>query len=61
MPHELSVKNKVNRFKICDTPLKRNEIEPFRKRMITGDEKWINYEKIIRKKSQKKRDKQLRS
>jgi len=31
--------------------LKRNEIEPFLKRMITGDEKWISYDNPIRKRS----------
>ena len=29
--------------------LKRNEIEPFLKRMITGDKKWITYDKPTRK------------
>ena len=35
VPHELSVKNMMDRINICDTLLKRNEIEPFLKRMIT--------------------------
>jgi len=39
VPHELSVRNMMDRINICDTLLKRNEIEPFLKRMITGDEK----------------------
>ncbi|XP_012059583.1 PREDICTED: histone-lysine N-methyltransferase SETMAR-like, partial [Atta cephalotes] len=39
--HELSVRNMMDRINICDTLLKRNEIEPFLKRMIIGDEKWI--------------------
>ena len=43
IPHELSVRNMMDRINICDTLLKRNEIEPFLKRMITGDEKWITY------------------
>ena len=43
-------------FKICDTLLKRNEIEPLKNRFITGDEKWIKYENIIRKRSWKMRD-----
>jgi len=30
---------------ICESLLKRNEIEQFLKRFITGDEKWIMYEK----------------
>ena len=44
-------------FNICDTLLKRNEIEPFPKRSITGDEKWVKYENIVRKRLWKKRDK----
>ena len=34
----------MDRINICDTLLKRNEIEPFLKRMITNDEKWITYD-----------------
>ncbi|KAG5305564.1 SETMR methyltransferase, partial [Acromyrmex insinuator] len=49
VPHELSVKNMMNRINICDTLLKQNEIEPFLKRMITGDEKWITYDNPTRK------------
>ena len=41
MPYELSVENKMDRLNICDTLLKRNEIKPFLKRIITGDEKWV--------------------
>ena len=38
--------------------MKRNEIEPFLKRMITGDEKWITYDNPTRKRSWiKKREK----
>ncbi|XP_011053166.1 PREDICTED: histone-lysine N-methyltransferase SETMAR-like [Acromyrmex echinatior] len=51
VPRELSVKNMIDRINICDTLLKRNEIEPFLKRMITGDEKWITYDNRTRKRS----------
>jgi len=51
VPHELSVRNMMDRINICDTLLKRNEIEPFLKRMITGDKKWITYDNPTRKKS----------
>ena len=37
VPHELSVKKKMDRLDICDMLLKCNEIEPFLKRIITGD------------------------
>ncbi|KAG5338747.1 SETMR methyltransferase, partial [Acromyrmex charruanus] len=51
VPHELSVKNMMDRINICDTLLKRNKIEPFLKRMITDDEKWITYDNRTRKRS----------
>ena len=46
VPHELNVRNMMDRINICDTLLKWNEIKPFMKRMeeITGDEKWITYD-----------------
>ncbi|XP_029156095.1 histone-lysine N-methyltransferase SETMAR-like [Nylanderia fulva] len=36
VPHELSAKNMIDRINICDALLKRNEIEPFLKRVITA-------------------------
>ena len=41
----------MDRINICDTLLKRNEIEPFLKRMITDDGKWITYDNPTGKKS----------
>ena len=49
--HELTVKNLMDRVFICESLLKRNEIEPFLKRMITGDENWITYDNNVRKRS----------
>ncbi|GBP54595.1 Histone-lysine N-methyltransferase SETMAR [Eumeta japonica] len=34
-PHELTERNLMNRVHICDSLLKRNEMEPFSKRLIT--------------------------
>lgn len=51
VPHDLTVKNLLNRISICETLLKRNEIDPFLKRMITGDEKWVTYDNNVRKRS----------
>jgi len=39
VPHDLTVKNLMDRISICESLLKRIEIEPFLKRLITGDEK----------------------
>ena len=36
--------------------LKRNETDPFLKRIITGDEKWVVYDNGVRKRSWNKRD-----
>ncbi|GFY15344.1 mariner transposase [Trichonephila clavipes] len=41
----------MNRILICEALAKRNEIDPFLKRMVTGDEKWITYNNIVRKRS----------
>ncbi|XP_014602089.1 PREDICTED: histone-lysine N-methyltransferase SETMAR-like isoform X2 [Polistes canadensis] len=41
VPYNLTIKNLMDRIFICESLLKRNEIEPFLKRLITGDEKWI--------------------
>ena len=51
VPHELTVKNLMDRVSICEPLLKRNEIKQFFKRMITGDEKWITYDNNVRKRS----------
>ena len=55
MPHKLTARNLINRIEICDTLLKRIEMEPFLKRLITGDEKWIKYENVKRNRSWSKR------
>ena len=49
--HELSQKNLDDRIVICTSLLARNKIESFLNRMITGDEKWITYNNIVRKKA----------
>ena len=34
----------------CDSLLKRNEIDPFLKRLIIGDQNWIVYNNVNQKK-----------
>ena len=41
IPHELKEIHLTKRINACDLHLKRNEFNPFLKRIITGDEKWI--------------------
>lgn len=46
VPHELMEKNLLDRISACDSLLKRNEIDPFLKRMVTSDEKWVVYNNV---------------
>ena len=56
IPHELKEIHLTKRINACDLHLKRNEFDPFLKRIITGDEKWIVYNNVVRKRSWSKRD-----
>ncbi|EZA46787.1 Histone-lysine N-methyltransferase SETMAR, partial [Ooceraea biroi] len=49
--HELKEIHLTERIDICDSLLKREENDPFLKRMITGDEKSIVYNNVKRKRS----------
>jgi histone-lysine N-methyltransferase SETMAR len=51
IPHKLSEKNLLDRILISESLLNRQKLEGFLKRLITGDEKWIMYDNIKRKKS----------
>ncbi|GFT94900.1 histone-lysine N-methyltransferase SETMAR [Trichonephila clavipes] len=49
VPHQLTPKSMMDRISICKAPTKRNEIDPFLKRMVTEDEKWVTYDNIVQK------------
>ncbi|GFW36006.1 histone-lysine N-methyltransferase SETMAR [Trichonephila clavipes] len=49
--HQLTPKNVMDRISICEALAKRNEIDPFLKRMVTGEEKGVTYDNIVRKRS----------
>lgn len=51
LPHELNDRQLQKRWDVCDILLKKNSTEPFLKRVITGDEKWILYRNVTQKKS----------
>ncbi|GFY08977.1 hypothetical protein TNCV_4661681 [Trichonephila clavipes] len=51
MQHQLRPKNMMDRISICKALSKRNEIDPFLKWIVTGDEKWVTYYNIVRKRS----------
>ncbi|GFU91220.1 histone-lysine N-methyltransferase SETMAR [Trichonephila clavipes] len=49
--YQLTPKNMMDQISICEALAKRNEIDPFIKRLVTGDEKWVTYYNIMRKRS----------
>ncbi|XP_039305170.1 histone-lysine N-methyltransferase SETMAR-like [Solenopsis invicta] len=49
VPYELTQKDLMDRISICESLLNRNKIDPFLKRMIIDDEKWVTYDNIKRK------------
>ncbi|GBP20884.1 Histone-lysine N-methyltransferase SETMAR [Eumeta japonica] len=49
--YELIERNVMNRTLIFDSLLKRNETEPFSKRLIASDEKWNACDENVRKRS----------
>ena len=51
----------TKRIPICDSLLKRNENDPFLKRIITGDEKWVVYDNFVQKRLWSKRDEPAQS
>lgn len=59
VPHDLSEKNLIDRISICDSLIKCNENDLFFKRIVTGDEKWVIYNNMVRKRSWGKRSEKL--
>ncbi|GFW02431.1 putative DD34D transposase [Trichonephila clavipes] len=53
--HQLTPKNMMDRISICKALTKHNEIDPSLRRMVIGDEKWVTYDSIVRKRSWSKR------
>ena len=51
VPHKLNEIQLTKRISICDSLLKRNSTDPFLKRIITGDEKWVVHDNVVRKRS----------
>ena len=61
VPHKFNEIQLTKRISICDSLLKRNETDPFLKRIITGDEEWVVYDNVVRKRSWSKRDEPAQS
>ena len=51
VPHKLNEIQLTKRISICDSLLKREENNPFLKRIIMGDEKCVVYDNVVRKRS----------
>ena len=49
------------RISICDSLLKRKKTDQFLKRIITSDEKWVDYDNVVRKILWSKRDEPAQS
>ncbi|GFU44545.1 hypothetical protein TNCV_1506581 [Trichonephila clavipes] len=49
--NQLTLKDMRGRISICKALTKRNEIDQFLKRMVSGDEKWVTCYNIVRKRS----------
>ncbi|XP_023217668.1 histone-lysine N-methyltransferase SETMAR-like [Centruroides sculpturatus] len=58
VPHDLSEANCQQRLNICISLLSRFEREPFLDRLVTGDEKWVIYDNVTRKRQRTDKDKQ---
>lgn len=61
VPYEFKKIYFTKRIDICDSLLKRERNYSFWKRMIAGDEKWIVYNNIERKRSWSKRDEHVQN
>ena len=46
--HTTTQKNSFARIDACESLLNRNKIDPFLKRMVTVDEKWVSYDNMKR-------------
>ena len=56
VPHVLTERNLLRRINDCDTLIRRQRNDPFLKRIVTGDEKWVVYNNVKRKRSWSKKD-----
>ncbi len=61
VPHELSEENRQQRINVCTSLLSRQTQCSFLDRIVTGDEKWILYESVTRKRQWVDKDQQAAS
>lgn len=51
VPHALTDRNKAQRLSICKILQEKQQCDPFLCDLITGDEKWVLYNNVIKKKN----------
>ena len=51
VPHHLTARQREERISSCVSLLSRNRREPFLDRMVTGDEKWVLYRNVKRRRT----------
>ena len=56
VPHVLSERTLLRRINDCDTLIRCERNDPFLKRIVTGDENWVVYNNVKRKRSWSKKD-----
>ncbi|GFW80326.1 histone-lysine N-methyltransferase SETMAR [Trichonephila clavipes] len=61
VPHALTEKHLCRRVNVCDLLLKRQGNDPFLKRIITGEEKWVVYNNVKCKRSWSKKINRLKA
>ncbi|GFU51868.1 histone-lysine N-methyltransferase SETMAR [Trichonephila clavipes] len=47
VPHQLTPKKMIDGISLCESLAKRNEMDPFLKRMVIRNEKWVPYNNIV--------------
>jgi histone-lysine N-methyltransferase SETMAR len=50
VPHKLTIEQQMQRSSVCASLLARQKVDPFLERIVTGDEKWVLYINVTRKK-----------
>jgi histone-lysine N-methyltransferase SETMAR len=56
VPHDLSERNMMERINMCALLLEKDKEAPFLMNLITGDEKWIVYKNVTRRRSWSHKD-----
>ena len=61
VPHAFTERNLLHRINDCNTLIRRQRNNPFLKRTVTDDNKWVVYNNIKRSRSRSKKDEPART